>query len=171
MYHWVISFIAIVLSHLAPCFFFGCWMKAGCMIRPVDGCEGDLARRFKSQKTVTEVLKIPLKVQGFGFSQCWPTKKIIFPFLFQITFTVIITDLFHVHILHSDCSRIQQTECSITFTFYCMYFLIVCSHLYYNYIEVIILFLQTVFQSFISDGSSENIWQNTHWQDNWWNLW
>ena len=49
----VISFIAIVLSHLAPCFFFGCWMKAGCMIRPLDGCEGDLARRFKSRKTVT----------------------------------------------------------------------------------------------------------------------
>lgn len=72
-----------------------------------------LARRFKSQRTVTEVLKMPLKVQGFSFSQCWPTKKIFFfPFLFQITFTVIIIDLFHVHILHSDCSRIQQTECS-----------------------------------------------------------
>ena len=54
-----------------------------------------------------------LKVQGLSFSQCWPTKKkYFFPFLFQIIFTVIIIDLFHVHILHSDCSRIQQTECS-----------------------------------------------------------
>ena len=116
-----------------------------------------------------------LKVQGFSFSQCWPTKKkYFFPFLFQITFTVIIIDLFHVHILHSDCSRIQQTERSkkdyqwqlpfwlnffqklkIFFlwainhwlllllyyfsliTFYCIYFLTVCSHLCYNYIEVI----------------------------------
>lgn len=81
------------LSHLlhSHCFvssrtrlFFGWGMKAGCMIRPVDGYKGDLARRFKSRKTVTEVLKIPLKVQGFGFSQCWPTKKNnFFPFFFK----------------------------------------------------------------------------------------
>ena len=42
-----------------------------------------LARRFKSRKTVTEVLKMPLKVQGLGFSQCWPTKKIIFSLSFS----------------------------------------------------------------------------------------
>ena len=43
-----------------------------------------LARRFKSQRTVTEVLKMPLKVQGFSFSQCWPTKKeYFFPSYFK----------------------------------------------------------------------------------------
>lgn len=110
MYHWVISFIAIVLSHLAPCLFF--WVRDESRLH--DKTSWWLWRRLtrRSRKTVTEVLKMPLKVQGLGFSQCWPTKKIIFPFLFQITFTVINTDLFHVHILHSDCSRIQQTECS-----------------------------------------------------------
>lgn len=90
MFHWLFFLYFVIyvsLSHLlhSHCFvssrtrlFFGWGMKAGCMIRPVDGYKGDLARRFKSRKTVTEVLKIPLKVQGFGFSQCWPTKKIIF---------------------------------------------------------------------------------------------